>query len=72
MEPDHVNETPSDDFTCVAAAGDIGNGPGGLDNHRQELLAERGQANQNLWLATGFEFCLRVLPSGATFAARDE
>ena len=75
MEPDHVNETPSHDFTCVAAGGDICNGPGGLDNHGQELLAERGQAeraNQNLWLATRFEFCLRVRPGRVTFAALDE
>jgi hypothetical protein len=39
MEPDHVNETSSHDFTVVAACGDIRNSPGGLDYHGQELLA---------------------------------
>jgi hypothetical protein len=38
MEPDHVHETPSQDFTLAAAGGDICNGPGGLDD--QGLLAE--------------------------------
>ena len=75
MEPDHVYETPSHDFTLVAAGGDICDSPCGLDNHRQELLAERGQAeraNQNLWFAKRCEFCFRVLPGGATFAALGE
>jgi hypothetical protein len=40
MEPDHVNETPSHDFTFIAADSDICNGPCGLDDHGQELLAE--------------------------------
>jgi hypothetical protein len=40
MEPDNVNETPSHDFTPVAAGGDIRSGPRGIDDHRQELLAE--------------------------------
>jgi hypothetical protein len=40
MEPDHVNEKPSDDFTLAAAGGDICDGPRGLDDHGQELLAE--------------------------------
>jgi hypothetical protein len=40
MEPDHANETPSYDFTLVAAGGNVGNGACGLDNHGQELLAE--------------------------------
>jgi hypothetical protein len=40
MEPDNVNETPSHDFTFVTAGGDIRNGPRGLDDHGQELLAE--------------------------------
>jgi hypothetical protein len=40
MEPDHVNEIPSHDFTLIAADGDICNGPRGLDDHRPELLAE--------------------------------
>jgi hypothetical protein len=40
MEPDHVNETPSDDFALVAAGGNVCNGPRGLDDLGQELLAE--------------------------------
>jgi hypothetical protein len=40
MEPDHVNETPSHDFTLAAVGGDICNSPRGLDDHGQELLAE--------------------------------
>jgi hypothetical protein len=40
MEPDHVNETPSYDFTPVAAGGDICNRPRGPDDLGQELLAE--------------------------------
>jgi hypothetical protein len=40
MEPDHVKETPSHDFTPVAAGGDICNGPRGLDHLGQELLAK--------------------------------
>jgi hypothetical protein len=40
MEQDHVNETPSYDFTPVAVGGDVCNSPRGLDYHRQELLAE--------------------------------
>ena len=63
MEPDHVDETPSQDFALVAAVGDICDGPRGLDDHGQELLAERGQAertNQNCWLAKQFEFGVRT------------
>jgi len=73
MEPDHVNETPSYDFTSVAAGGDICNGPRGLDHLGQELLAERGQAehaNHNCWFTTGFEFCVRLRAGSVTFAAR--
>jgi hypothetical protein len=33
MELDDVNETPSQDFTPVAAGGDVRNGPRGLDDH---------------------------------------
>jgi hypothetical protein len=40
MEPDHVNETPSHDFTPVAAGGDICNGLRGFDHLGQGLLAE--------------------------------
>jgi hypothetical protein len=40
MEPDHVNETPSQDLTLAAADGDIRDGLRGLDDHGQELLAE--------------------------------
>ena len=72
MEPDHVNETPSHDFTLVAAGGDVGNGLRRLDDLGQELLAQRGQAeraNQNLWFA---KRCFRVRPTRAAFAARDE
>src|ERR1700682_6152114 len=75
MEPDHVNETPSHNFTLVAAGRDICNGPRGLDDHGQELLAKRGQAkraNQNGWLAKRFEFCVRVRPNSVTFAAPDK
>jgi hypothetical protein len=75
MEPDHVNKTPSHDFTLAAAGGNICDGPRRLDDHGQELLAERGQAkraNQNCWFATRFEFCVRVRPGSVTFAARDE
>jgi hypothetical protein len=42
MEPDNVNETPSDDITVVAAGSDGRDGPCGLDDNGQELLAERG------------------------------
>jgi len=74
-EPDHVNKTPSHDFTLAAVDGDICDGLCGLDDHGQELLAERGQAErakQNCWFATRFEFCVRVRPGSVTFAARDE
>jgi hypothetical protein len=40
MEPDHVNKTPSHDFTSVAAGGGIRNGARGLYHLGQELLAE--------------------------------
>jgi hypothetical protein len=40
MEPDNVSQTPSYDFAVAAAGGDIRNGPRGLDDHGQELLAE--------------------------------
>jgi hypothetical protein len=40
MEPDHVNETPSQDFILAAAGGDVCNGLRGLDDQGQELLAE--------------------------------
>jgi hypothetical protein len=40
MEPDHVNEKPSHDFSPATTGGDICNGPRGLDDHGQELLAE--------------------------------
>jgi hypothetical protein len=40
MEPDHANETPSQDFTVAAADGDIRHGLCRLDNQGQELLAE--------------------------------
>jgi hypothetical protein len=40
MEPDHAKETSSQDFTPVAADGDICDGPRGLDDYGQELLAE--------------------------------
>ena len=74
MEPDHVKETPSQDFTVAAADGDIRHGLCGLDDFGQELLAERGQAeraNQNWWRAKRLEFCVRVLWGNVTFAARD-
>ena len=74
MEPDHVKETPSRDFTVAAADGDICYGLRGLDDHRQELLAERGQAkrtNQNRQLAKRFECGARVRPGDVAFATRD-
>jgi hypothetical protein len=40
MEADHVNQTPSHNFPVAAAGGDICNRLCGLDDHRQELLAE--------------------------------
>jgi hypothetical protein len=40
MEPDHVKETHSHDFTSAAARGDVGNSPGRIDDYRQELLAK--------------------------------
>ena len=46
MEPDHVKEAPSRDFTFVAAGGNISDGSRGLDDHGQELLAELGQAER--------------------------
>jgi len=44
---------------------DICDGPRGLDDHGQELLAERGHAertNQSRWLAERSGFCLSVRP----------
>jgi hypothetical protein len=75
MEPDNVDETPSQDFTLAAAGGDICDGPRGLDNHGQELLAERGQAKRTKYngrLVKRCEFCVRVRPNAATLAALDE
>src|SRR5882757_5574148 len=75
MEPDHVNETPSYDFTPVAAGGDLCNRLRRLDHLGQELLAERGQAErarQNCGFATRFECRVRVRSGWVTFAARDE
>jgi hypothetical protein len=46
MEPDHVKESPSSDFTFVAVVSDIGDGPRGLDDNGQELLAERSQSER--------------------------
>jgi hypothetical protein len=40
MEPDHVNKTPSQDFTLAAAGGDVCDGLRGFDDYGQELLAE--------------------------------
>ena len=40
MEPDHVDETSSQDFTRAAAGGDVRDGLRGLDDFGQELLAE--------------------------------
>jgi hypothetical protein len=74
MEPDHVKEAPAFDFTFAAAGGDVGDGPCGLDDHRQELLAERGQAehaSQNWWFAKRCEFGARLRPVSVTSAARD-
>jgi hypothetical protein len=75
MEPDYVKETSTHDFAVVAAGGNICNGPRRFDDHGQELLAERGQAErtkQNWWLAKQRELCLRIRPGGITLAARDE
>jgi hypothetical protein len=46
MEPDHVKENPDSDLISVAAGDDVGNGPRGLDDHGQELLAERREAKR--------------------------
>ena len=75
MEPDHVKETPSRVFVFAADDGDICDGLRGLDDYRQELLAERGQAeraNQSCWFAARFEFCVRLRPRSVTRAARDD
>src|ERR1700751_694262 len=75
MEPDHVSQTPSYDFAVAAAGGDIRNGPRGLDNHGQELLAERGQAkraNRNSWFPRQCVFCVRVRRTSVKFAAPGE
>jgi hypothetical protein len=40
MEPDHVKEKPSHDFTFAATGGDICDGLRWRDDHEQELLAE--------------------------------
>jgi hypothetical protein len=40
MEPEHAKETLYQDFTVVAADGDVCDGPRGLDDHGPELLAE--------------------------------
>jgi hypothetical protein len=40
METDNANETPSCNFAIAAAGNDFRNGPRGLDDHRQELLAK--------------------------------
>jgi hypothetical protein len=32
MEPEHANQTPSYHFPRIAARGDLGDGPGGLDD----------------------------------------
>jgi hypothetical protein len=32
MEPEHANQTPSYHFPLIAARGDLGDGPGGLDD----------------------------------------
>src|SRR5882757_5419692 len=72
MEPDHVDKTPSHDFPPAAAAGVLCNGPCGLDHIRQELLAERGQAEhaiRNRWFARRY---LRVRPGRTTSGARGE
>jgi hypothetical protein len=74
MEPEHVDQAPSHDFPLAAVRGDLRNGPSGLDDHRQELLAERGQAERadRNWLASRSELCIRVRSNGAISTARDE
>ena len=72
MEPDHVNKTPSHDFPPAAAAGVLCNGLRGRDDHEQELLAERGQAEhaiQNRWFAKRY---LRVRAGRTPTGARGE
>jgi hypothetical protein len=68
MEPDHVKENPDSDLTCVAAVGDIGNGPRGLNDNGQELLAERSQAERasSAWWP---RFCACLRPVSVKFAA---
>jgi len=75
MEPDHVKETPSHDFTPVATGGDICNGPRGLDHLGQELIGRvrpEERSNQHCWFATRFECGLRLRPASVTLAARDD
>jgi hypothetical protein len=71
MEPDHVKENPDSDLTYVAAVGDIGNGPCGLDDNRQKLLAERSKAERtsSAWRS---RFRARLRPASVKFAAGGE
>src|SRR5258708_30945874 len=73
MEPEHVNQTPSHDFPLAAARRDLCDGPGGLDYIRQELLAERSQAERadQGWLASRCRFSVRLRSSNVTCGARD-
>jgi hypothetical protein len=72
LEPDHVNETPSQDFTLAAADGDICDGLRGLDDHGQELLAECGQADRTCCNrpAKQPKLCVRILGNDAAFPGR--
>src|SRR5258708_28785518 len=73
MEPEHVNQTPSHDFPLAAARRDLCDGPGGLDYIRQELLAERSQAERadQGWLASRCRFSVRLRSRNVTRGARD-
>jgi hypothetical protein len=65
MEPDHVNEKTSHYFAVVAADGRVRVGLCGIDDHRQKLLAERGQAKrirQDCCSAKQREFRIRLRP----------
>jgi hypothetical protein len=68
MEPDHVEENPDSDLTSVTAVDDVRNCPHGVDDHGQELLAERRQAERasSPWRC---QFRARLRPASVKLAA---
>lgn len=72
MDPDNVSKTPSHDFTPAAARRDICDRPCGLDDHGQELLAERGQKDR-VWRnhpAKHRKLCVGIYGNDAAFPSR--